>query len=77
MGEDVVFWFDGFAWSCGGFCSGAPAGGELRSRQSLRLVLCPCRAVRSALVRIASVSPSFPLAMADEGPGKGMSLSKT
>jgi len=47
------------------------------SRQSLRLVSCPLQALRPVLGPFRSAIPSFPLAMADEGQWKGMSLPKT
>jgi len=47
------------------------------SRQSLRLVSCPLQALRPVLGPDRSGTPSFPLAMADEGQWKGMSLPKT
>ena len=69
-----VLWLRVVAWW---FPCGRTGSRREGSRQSLRLVSCPFQALRPVLDPPRSAAPSFPLAMADEGQWKGMSLPKT
>ena len=58
------------------FSSDRTGSGRLVPCQSLRLVSWAWRALRPVLIPPAGESHSFPLAIADEGQWKGMSLTK-
>jgi len=74
MWRFIPFWLRVIVWL---ILCGRTGSRREGSRQSLRLVSCPFQALRSVLGPFHSAAPSFPLALADEGQWKGMSLPKT